>query len=252
MPKCIILLRYYEALVFKIDIIIEVRKMEDAHKIIRQSLIEWYPVKSEDDVLLVNSGDSYLGELLEKRCILRSIDEYTDIKAAKDNGQEYDLVIMYDLYAFCLASDIVIEDMIKELLSVKKKKGTLLLALENKLGMKYFAGCQEEQRGGYYSGIEDYCTWDTKIHPLSKKELEDVLTDIGNIKYMFYYPYPDYKYPTIIYSDDCLPKEGELFRNIRNIDRDRYVIFDERRAFDSVIKAGLFPEFANSFLVSIV
>ena len=32
--------------------------------------------------------------------------------------------------------------------------------------------------------------------------------------------------------------------------QDRIVLFDETRAFDSIIKAGLFPEFSNSFLVT--
>ena len=72
-----------------------------------------------------------------------------------------------------------------------------------------------------------------------------------DVDYKFYYPYPDYKYPTMLFTDECLPKEGELFRNIRNIDRDRYVMFDEKKAFDSVIKAGLFPEFSNSYLMLI-
>ena len=141
--------------------------------------------------------------------------------------------------------------MMDKLLSLKTSEGTLFVAMENKLGMKYFAGCQEEQKGGFYVGIEDYSAWDSNIHPMSKKELEDMLGELDVRSYRFYYPYPDYKYPTIIYTDDCLPKEGELYRNIRNIDRDRYVIFDEKRAFDSVIKAGLFPEFSNSYLISI-
>ena len=38
--------------------------------------------------------------------------------------------------------------------------------------------------------------------------------------------------------------------NQRNFDTDRIVLFDETRAFDSIIKAGLFPEFSNSFLVT--
>ena len=39
--------------------------------------------------------------------------------------------------------------------------------------------------------------------------------------------------------------------NIRNFDRDRYVMFDEEKAFGTVIKEGLFSEFSNSFMVTI-
>lgn len=222
--------------------------MEDKYKVIRQSLIEWYPFKKDDKVLLINSGDSSLDELLEQRCQLSVNDDYNKLSGIKG---EFDIVVMYDLYDFCIESNVKVKDMMDKLLSLKTSQGTLFMALENKLGMKYFAGCQEEQKGGFYTGIEDYSSWDSHIHPLSKKELEDIIGELNVNSFRFYYPYPDYKYPTIIYTDECLPKEGELYRNIRNIDRDRYVIFDEKRAFDSVIKAGLFPEFSNSYLISI-
>ena len=34
--------------------------------------------------------------------------------------------------------------------------GKLYVADANRLGLKYFAGCQEEYRGGYFSGLENY------------------------------------------------------------------------------------------------
>lgn len=226
--------------------------MIDDFKMIRQSLIEWYPINSDDNMLLINGKDSAIDELMGSRCHLRIADDYKSVESLIDESKRYDVILMYDLYDFLIANNISFGDMLIKLLQLKDDKGILLLALENKLGMKYWAGCQEEQKGGVYVGIEDYSTWEGDIKPMSKKEIEELLDNIEGISYEFYYPYPDYKYPTIIYSDDCLPKEGELFRNIRNVDRERLVVFDERRAFDSVIKAGLFPEFSNSYLISIV
>ena len=54
-----------------------------------------------------------------------------------------------------------------------------------------------------------------------------------------------------IYSDEYLPKVGELRDNRRNFDRERYLLFDESKAYDSIIKDGLFPIFSNSYLVVI-
>ena len=65
-----------------------------------------------------------------------------------------------------------------------------------------------------------------------------------------YYPYPDYKFPMEIYSDAYLPKKGELNDNARNADRDRYVLFQETAAYNTLIGEGLFPEFSNSFLIA--
>ena len=73
----------------------------------------------------------------------------------------------------------------------------------------------------------------------------------GFREYEFYYPYPDYKFPTAVYSDRYLPKKGELLNNIRNFDADRYVLFDEGKAFDSLADTGYFPIFSNSFFVRV-
>ena len=217
--------------------------------VIRRSLLEWYD--SEGEVLILNEEEGFLSECFSGDARVISTSDSSSLWEMCEKNTTFDLIIMYDLYDFCIKSETPVRDMIEKLLSIKKDDGTLFLAMENKLGLKYFAGCGEEQKGDYYVGIEDYNDFEGDICPLSKKEVEDVLNSFEGVDYQFYYPYPDYKYPTVIFTDDCLPKEGELFRNIRNIDRDRYVMFDERRAFDSVIKAGLFPDLANSFLISI-
>lgn len=224
--------------------------MTSNQKIVRQSLIEWYPFDKNDEVVLINGGDSFLDELIKSRSRLTIIDEYKSLLSCLEDGNKFDVVIMYDLYDACIRWNVGINELVKSLIDIKQLNGTLFIAMENKLGMKYWAGCQEEHFGGYYVGIEDYSSWSDKVHPLSKKEIEDIF-DGFDVDYKFYYPYPDYKYPTMLFTDECLPKEGELFRNIRNIDRDRYVMFDEKKAFDSVIKAGLFPEFSNSYLMLI-
>lgn len=126
--------------------------------------------------------------------------------------------------------------------------GKLVLAIENKLGMKYWAGCQEDHIGAYFSGLEGYPGNDS-VRTFSRKELKDLLHSAGLTRTTFYYPYPDYKLPLTIYSDKFLPAEGELNDYFANFDRERLGLFSEPKVYDSVIRAGLFPEFSNSFLV---
>ena len=54
---------------------------------------------------------------------------------------------------------------------------------------------------------------------------------------------------TTVYSDARLPRKGELSNNLRNFDRDRMVLFDEKSTYDGLIKDGMFPDFSNSFVV---
>jgi hypothetical protein len=67
--------------------------------------------------------------------------------------------------------------------------------------------------------------------------------------YHFYYPYPDYKFMSALYSDERLPLKGELYDNLRNFDRHRMTLFNEKKVYDSLIDEGLFPLFSNSFFI---
>ena len=129
-----------------------------------------------------------------------------------------------------------------------KENGKIVIAIENKLGLKYFAGCKEDHTGRYFEGIEGYPTA-KGVCTFGRNELEEMIKECGYIKTTFYYPYPDYKLPKVIYSDDFLPKMGELNDNICNYDGKRMILFDDTKVFDSIIKENLFPYFSNSFLV---
>ena len=61
--------------------------------------------------------------------------------------------------------------------------------------------------------------------------LEKIFDACGVGERSFYYPYPDYKFMTTVYSDAYLPGRGELSNNLRNFDRDRMLLFDEKSAF---------------------
>ena len=48
-----------------------------------------------------------------------------------------------------------------------------------------------------------------------------------------------------------LPRKGELNRNRQNFDRERTQLFSEERVYDTLLESGLYPLYANSFLVMI-
>ncbi len=79
--------------------------------------------------------------------------------------------------------------------------------------------------------------------------MKQILKEAGFSGIYSYYPYPDHKCPSCIYSDEYLPGRGELYDNRRNFDRDRLQLFDEKKVFDTVLAEGLFGELANSFLI---
>jgi len=133
-----------------------------------------------------------------------------------------------------------------------KKDGVLILAIENKFGLKYWSGCAEDHTGNFFESIEDY-PYQKEVKTFSKDELTDLLKQVGFSKLNFYYPLPDYKLPEEIFSDQYLPSVGHLPKlNIfptPDHSRPREYLFNEKNVMHNIIKNNQFPFFANSFLV---
>lgn len=241
---------------------------------IRQNLIDWIPMNKEMRVLERNAECGALtGRLLAKAGIVTSVTENAKAasiirercKAAGERitvlkEQEFETSLLtvgeteenkYDVILL-VGNFYRYKDELVKLREVLAEGGRLIVADANRLGLKYFAGCAEEYRGTYFSGVEGYADeGEDRQSPrcYSKNEYTKLLQDVGFEKLRFYYPYPDYKFPNTIYSDEWLPKQGELGDNRRNFERDRLQLFDEQKVYDSLLKEGLFRAFSNSYLI---
>lgn len=240
----------------------------------RGNIIEWLPINKEDQVLEIGAGCGAITgtiakkaahvtciELSKKRSLINAVrnKECSNVDILVGNFQDiephlkkkYDYITLIGVFEY---SELYIESKnpFQDLLDIVKKhlktNGKIIIAIENKLGLKYWAGCQEDHVDSYFIGLEGYENV-KGVKTFSKKELEMIFDEAGFPNYEFYYPYPDYKFPTAIYSDSYLPREGELNNNRRNFDKGRMVLFNESKVFDSIIKEGLFDRFSNSFLV---
>ncbi len=244
---------------------------------VRENIIDWFNVPENASVLEVGSGcGAMTGALLKKKakvsCIELSrrrslinayrhkeaqnlniyVGNFTDIEP--NLTEKYDLITLNGVLEYA-ALYVGKEDdgkydpfirLLKLCLSHLKEDGKLVVAIENKYGLKYWAGAAEDHFGKKALGIENYA--DTKgIRTFSKKELIKLFESAGIKCTDFYYPYPDYKLPFNIYSDKRLPVAGELNNNIVNCDNDRFIYFDETKAYDGLLEEGAFPFFSNSF-----
>ena len=109
--------------------------------------------------------------------------------------------------------------------------------------------------GGYFTGIDGYpdaAAVGRSGRSYSRAEYTGLLQAAGFGSLTFYYPYPDHKFPSVIYSDEWLPQKGELAEGRSNYDRDRVACFNERVMFDSLLEEGVFQTFSNSFLIEAV
>lgn len=150
-------------------------------------------------------------------------------------------------------SDPVMALLVK-LRSMLSPGGTLVIAIENKLGLKYWAGASEDHTGVVYEGIHNYPNQHDKVVTFSRREIQNLLVRAKFKSYYFYYPYPDYKLPLLIYSDDYYPGLKDIrfpysLLPTPGTDSQRELFLSESLAMTSIEKSGLFRDFANSFLV---
>ena len=239
---------------------------------IRENLLEWYDYKKDASILEIGAGCGAVTgafckkmkrvvgiELSKKRSLINANrnGKYGNLEILVGNfediviDEKFDYVSLIGVLEYSplyISSDNPFEDMLRKAKGMLKENGKLIIAIENKMGLKYIAGATEDHTGKAFDGINGYVGV-KHVKTLSKNELEGLLRNVGYSEWEFYYPFPDYKMPTIVYSEKMQPKAGDL-RNIVNVyDRDRYITFDEQAAFDQLCEDDKFEYFANSFLI---
>ncbi len=243
---------------------------------LRENIVSWLPMTKAMKVLEIGAGCGAVTgalarragsvtcvDLSKKRSMINAyrhqeydnitvrIGNFKDIEPSLDT--DYDYVLLIGVFEYG-QSYIGTDEPYADFMRIVKKHcaagGRIVIAIENKYGLKYFAGCREDHVGTYFAGIEDY-PGGGAARTFSRNGLIRIMERCGIADYHFYYPYPDYKFMTALYSDGYLPRVGELTNNLRNFDRERMTLFDEKNAYDGLIRDGMYAEFANSFLVVI-
>lgn len=132
--------------------------------------------------------------------------------------------------------------------------GKVVVAIENKLGLKYFNGCEEDHLGIPFFGVQDLYG-SRSPRTFGKHELAQQLSGAGLPHVRFFYPFPDYKLPSVVLSEDALSDQGfdpiDLLSRCQARDYRgfRYRSFDEALTFSALHKNRLLADLSNSFLL---
>ncbi|MCR4792751.1 MAG: class I SAM-dependent methyltransferase [Lachnospiraceae bacterium] len=240
---------------------------------IRKNILAWADIDKEASALEIGSGcGAVTGVLCEKCGSVTCVDlskkrstinayrnkDHDNLRIMVGNfedvrfSEKYDVITLIGVFEYSIyyiSSDDPFVDMLKKCRSLLKEGGKLYIAIENKYGMKYFAGASEDHTGIPFDGIEGYHGVE-RVRTFSGYALTGMLKKAGFSCVEFRYPVPDYKLPLEIYSDDRLPSPGEITHRSPNFDRERMDSFDEVKVTDQVCADGLFPDFSNSFLIT--
>ncbi len=118
---------------------------------LRSNIVSWLPLKKGEDVLYIRNGVSPIEHKLHEKPINLTVIPPEMCKEIKD---KFDYVIC--IGNFVETTEILCKDSTKGRLSqasfgiaffmeMLKENGKLILALENKLGLKYWCGAKEEK-----------------------------------------------------------------------------------------------------------
>lgn len=261
------------------DDVMEILKNDDRWPIlyhlspVRQNILEWYPFREGASVLEVGAGCGAItgvlcrkaqsvicNDLSKRRSLINAHrnKQFDNLEIIVGNfndvvfEQKFDYITLIGVLEYAnyyTASEKPFQTFLENIKKLLNPGGKVLIAIENKFGLKYWAGAREDHTGKYFDSLNGYHNIDSQVRTFGKQELSQIVMEAGYSNAEFYYPFPDYKFPQQIFSDDNLPKAEDLICSQVTFDNSRMCLFDETTVFGELLKENQFPFFSNSFFV---
>jgi SAM-dependent methyltransferase len=230
------------------------------------------------DVLEVGAGcgaiTRFLGELGATVCALEGsrrrariarlrTAELQNVRVVAENFETFETQRTFDVVTFVgvleyanqfVGGEVPACTMLERARALLKPGGIVVIAIENQLGLKYFAGAPEDHIPQRMFGIEDrYPAGGVRTY--GRVELESLLEKSGFLQHQFYAPFPDYKFPLTIFSEDGMLSPDidahAMLQSSIYADRQltRFLSFNLSKAWSVVLRNRLGIDLANSFLI---
>lgn len=241
---------------------------------LRKNLLNWYPFDQEASVLEIGCGLGSITNMLCDRCKKVTAVELSKRRATatllrcreKENlnvivgnlndiefEEKFDYITLIGVLEYqgtYTNSSNPFQDFLMKIRSLLKPEGRLLVAIENQYGAKYWCGAREDHTGMPFDGMNQYKAGNQNARTFSREALKQLLMKSGYDYTYFYYPFPDYKLPTVVYSEGYLPKDSNMQNMMPTyIPNSDTIVIQEKGMYDDLIQNGVFEFFSNSFLV---
>lgn len=133
-----------------------------------------------------------------------------------------------------------------------KPNGVILIAIENRIGLKYVIGAHEDHYARKYIGIHNYFD-KNDIKTYSLNEWMDIFSQLGFENVTTYLPFPDYKIPTVVLSRDYALKNPNAYCHLEGLISRDYISYtqygiSEPLFWQAASANQTLTEYANSFL----
>lgn len=245
----------------------------------RANILRPLEINKEHKILEIGAGcgaiTRYLGEtganvtsvegsLSRAKCARQRSADLENVKVICSNIEnlefedKYDIVTLIGVFEYTAKYSErknPFQTALKYYLELLKPNGFLVIAIENKLGLKYFTGYNEDHTSTPYYGIEGRYR-EKEVTTFGRKEIMGMLKKSGFQSVEFLYPLPDYKLPKVIISEKGFLNEkfnsGDLVRSTTNrhySPRPKANTMNEDLISDSLVDNGMMQDMSNSFLI---
>ncbi len=210
------------------------------------------------DFVTAVEGSLRRAQITSQRC--RNLD---NVSVLCDNfrdlalNRRFDAIVCVGSLEYCrwfFPGTASLERMLDRLGQHLKPEGYLIIAIENRLGLRYFAGAPEDHSGVPYQGLHDQYGPNTAI-TLGRGEWERCLGERGFELATCLYPFPSYKHPELIVSREAFTDPhfdlGALLRHHSRRDQGRPYrpALSEQLVWPVLLRNGLGEDLAPSFLL---
>ncbi|WP_446905044.1 glycosyltransferase [Aeromonas veronii] len=171
--------------------------------------------------------------------------------------QKFDIITLIGVLEYAnlfISGDTPTLSMLKKVKGMLKPEGLLVIAIENQLGLKYFAGAPEDHLGKPMYGIENRYL-KNQPQTFGRHELDGLLNSSGFSRNQFMAPYPDYKFPTSIITEQGFKASNFdaaafAWQNVNNDPQlPQRLTFDPTLVWPTLAKNELSLDLSNSFLI---
>lgn len=195
---------------------------------LQNGIWKWYPFQENAQVLYLS--DSLCLEL--------------------EDEQQYDYIVAIHTFETTKEPYKLLHKCKKHL----KSDGKLLLAVDNRLGLRYFCGDRDPFTGRNFDGVEDY----RRVSSVDRDQLEGRVYDkvtveqylekAGFVNRQCFSVFPSIDAPQLFYAQDYLPEEELSIRYFTHYTHPDTVFLEEAYLYDGLVKNNMFHQMANGYL----
>lgn len=146
-------------------------------------------------------------------------------------------------------------DLLNKWKSYLKPDGRLLLAMNNRMGLRYFCGDRDPYTNRNFDGIEGYQrayrqkedTFFGRCY--DEAELREMLQVAGFKKLCFFSVLSDLSEPIMLFREDFVPREDLATRVTSRYNFPETVFLSEENLYSSMIQNGLFHKTATAYFI---